>query len=110
MPALVESLDRYLRAKRIGRYHAIVNVTAMVLFALSLWLRWDTPETPATTALLLSFAGVVLALVGGWFGGELVERLGVGVAENANLNAPNSLTQPDRNELRVDKTVRHATR
>jgi hypothetical protein len=32
------------------------------------------------------------------------------VAENANLNAPNSLTQPDRNELRVDKNVRHATR
>jgi hypothetical protein len=31
-------------------------------------------------------------LVGGWLGGELVERLGVGVDDDANLNAPNSLT------------------
>ena len=80
------------RAKRIGRIHALVNVAAMVLFALSLYLRWDTLQTPATTALLFSFAGVAVALLGGWFGGELVERLGVGVSPDANLNAPNSLT------------------
>jgi len=30
-------------------------------------------------------------LVTGWLGGELVNRLGVGVHENANLNAPSSL-------------------
>jgi len=36
--------------------------------------------------------GVAAALLGGWLGGELVERLGVGVTPNANLNAPNSLT------------------
>ena len=80
------------RAKRIGRIHAIVNVGAMILFALSLYLRWDVPTVPATPALLLSFAGVLLALLGGWFGGELVERLGVGVSPDANLNAPSSLT------------------
>ena len=80
------------RAKSVGRYHAIVMVTAVVLFALSLWLRWDVPTVPATPALLCSFAGVLVALVGGWFGGELVERLGVGVSPDANLNAPNSLT------------------
>jgi hypothetical protein len=73
-------------------------------------LRYNLPEVPSTLALVLSFVGVGGALIGGWLGGELVERLGVGVAENASLNAPNSLTQPDRNELRVEKTVRHATR
>jgi len=81
------------RAKRIGTYHALVNVAAIVLFALSLGWRWSTPDTPATLALLFSFAGVVVALVGGWFGGELVERLGMSVAPNANLNAPSSLTR-----------------
>jgi uncharacterized membrane protein len=85
------------RAKRIGRIHAIVNVAAMVLFALSLYLRWDTPQTPPTTALLFSFAGVAVAMLGGWFGGELVERLGVGVSPDANLNAPNSLTSDRTN-------------
>ena len=98
------------RAKRIGRYHAIVNVTAMVLFALSLWLRWDTPETPAMTALLLSFAGVLVALVGGWFGGELVERLGVGVSPDANLDAPNSLTHGKAFEADVGHHNLHPTR
>jgi len=30
--------------------------------------------------------------VGGWFGGELVERLGIGVHEGANPDAPSSLS------------------
>ena len=98
------------RAKRIGRIHAIVNVTAMVLFALSLWLRWDVPEAPGTPALLASFAGVLVALVGGWFGGELVERLGVGVSPDANLNAPNSLTHGKAVEADVREHRLHPTR
>lgn len=96
------------RAKRIGLVHGLVNVGAMALFASSWLLRVDTPEAPPTIALALSFIGVVTAMLGGWLGGELVERLGVGVAENAHLNAPNSLTQPEANEIRIDKKVRHA--
>ena len=98
------------RAKRVGLLHGVTNLCVMILFAASLYLRSGLLETPSTLALALSFVGVGAALIGGWLGGELVERLGVGVAENANLNAPSSLTQPDRNELRVDKNVRHATR
>lgn len=96
------------RARRIGLLHGVTNLCVMLLFAASLYLRSGLPEAPSTLALALSFIGVGAALLGGWLGGELVERLGVGVAENANLNAPNSLTQPNRNELRVDKSVRHA--
>jgi hypothetical protein len=33
-----------------------------------------------------------LASLGGFLGGELVARLGVGVAEGAHLNAPSSLS------------------
>jgi uncharacterized membrane protein len=40
-----------------------------------------------------SFLGVVLASVGGWFGGELVEHLGVKVHPEANFNAPNFFNQ-----------------
>lgn len=97
------------RAKRIGRIHAMVNVVAMVLFALSLWLRWDSPNVPATTALLFSFAGVLVALLGGWFGGELVERLGVGVSPGANLNAPSSLTHDKAFEADVRQQDLHPT-
>jgi len=76
-------------------------VGAMILFAVSLMLRWDTPTTPATLALVCSFAGFLIAMLGGWFGGELVERLGVGVSPEANLNAPNSLTHGKAFEMDV---------
>jgi hypothetical protein len=58
---------------------------------------------PSTLALALSFIGVVAALLGGWLGGELVERLGVGVTPGANLNAPNSLTHGARETAQVRK-------
>jgi hypothetical protein len=38
-------------------------------------------------------------LVTGWLGGELVDRLGVGVDEGANLNATNSLAGEGRGSL-----------
>jgi uncharacterized membrane protein len=79
------------RAKRIGALHGIGNVVVLLLFAGSAWLRWPAPQTPAGVALLLSFGGLALALVTGWLGGELVDRLGVGVDEGAHVDAPSSL-------------------
>ena len=88
-------LPRNTRARSVGLYHGLGNVVVVVLFLASwLWRRPD-PLHPATGALVLSFAGVGLALVTGWLGGELVERLGVGVDEGANLNAPSSLSTSD---------------
>ena len=89
------------RASRIGLLHGLVNLCVMTLFAASWLLRRNSPEIPSTTAFALSFAGVAAALVGGWLGGELVERLGVGVAPGANLNAPNSLSQSARESKRI---------
>jgi uncharacterized membrane protein len=43
-------------------------------------------------AFVLALVGAGLALVTGWLGGELVDRLGVGVDEGANVNAPSSLS------------------
>jgi hypothetical protein len=40
---------------------------------------------------VLEVLAVGLALVTGWLGGELVERLGVGVDDGAHLDAPSSL-------------------
>ena len=80
------------RAKTIGAAHGITNVLVLLLFVASWGMRSDLPEQPQTLASILSFAGFVVSLLGGWLGGELVERLGVGVDEGANLNAPNSLT------------------
>jgi uncharacterized membrane protein len=80
------------RAKTIGATHGMVNVLTLLLFVASWGMRFDLPEQPETLASILSLVGLGTALLGGWLGGELVERLGVGVDEGANLNAPNSLT------------------
>jgi uncharacterized membrane protein len=80
------------RAKSVGLMHGLANVTVLLLFIGSWWLRSDAPEKPETLASVLSFAGAGLALVGGWLGGELVERLGVAVHDGAHLDAPSSLT------------------
>jgi uncharacterized membrane protein len=80
------------RAKRIGRLHGIGNVVVVALFAASWLLRRDDPGNPEGVAVTLSVLAVLLALVTGWLGGELVDRLSVGVEEGAHLNAPSSLS------------------
>lgn len=80
------------RAKRIGLIHGLTNATGLVIFAASFYLRMDTPTRPPFLATILAVVGAMMALVGGWLGGELVERLGIGVHSGANANAPSSLT------------------
>lgn len=79
------------RAKRVGLWHGIGNFVVVAIFSLSWVLRHDDPAEPPVSALVLGFVGTGLALVTGWLGGELVERLGVGVSRDANLNAASSL-------------------
>ncbi|MGQ0714776.1 MAG: DUF2231 domain-containing protein [Gemmatimonadaceae bacterium] len=80
------------RARRVGLLHGLGNVVVVALFAGSWLLRREAPTDPGTLALVLSFAGGALAMVTGWLGGELVDRLGVGVDEGAHVNASSSLS------------------
>ena len=80
------------RAKSVGGRHGIGNVVVVLLFAVSWWLRRGDPADPSVGVLVLELIGLGLALVTGWLGGELVERLGVGVDEGAGVNAPSSLS------------------
>jgi uncharacterized membrane protein len=89
------------RAKRIGRLHGLGNVVVVALFAASWFVRRSTPDAPTTASLVLAIAGVALALFTGWLGGELVDRLGVGVDDGAHVDAPSSLSgQPARGSAR----------
>ena len=86
------------RARRIGVQHAVGNVVVLLLFGLSLLLRsrsggWD----PSGLAIVLSFAGLAVSGFSAWLGGELVERLGVSVDEDASVDAPSSLRAPATN-------------
>lgn len=80
------------RAKRVGLLHGLGNVVVVVLFVVSWLLRANADAwVPTPWALACSFVGVVLAVATGWLGGELVERLGIGVDEGAHTDAPSSL-------------------
>jgi uncharacterized membrane protein len=95
------------RAKRIGILHGVGNLIVLLLFAGSWYLRYNAtgsdPYAPSNPALALSFSAFILVSLTGWLGGELVDRLSVGVDDGANLEAPNSLTGP------VPKSKRQTT-
>jgi uncharacterized membrane protein len=79
------------RARRVGAVHGIGNVVVVVLFAASWLVRSGEPgHSPGTLAFLLALGGALLATVTGWLGGELVDRLGIGVAPDAGPDTPAS--------------------
>lgn len=80
------------RAKSVATAHGLGNVVVIALFAIAWQLRRDEPSVAAGLPLALELIGLAVALVTGWLGGELVDRLGVGVDPGANLDAPSSLS------------------
>jgi uncharacterized membrane protein len=103
IPGLVDwiAIPRGTRAKAIGLYHAVGNVVVLALFVVSWAMRWGDPGyRPGASNIVLECLAIALALVTGWLGGELVDRLGIGVDEGANPDAPSSLThEPARGPL-----------
>jgi uncharacterized membrane protein len=80
------------RAKSIGGLHGAGNVVVLLLFVVSWYVRGRADTAPETLAYVFSWLGVGLAMWTAWLGGELVDRLGIGVDPGANVNAPNSLS------------------
>lgn len=96
IPGFVDwmSIPSNTRAHRVGLWHMGLNVVVLALFAFSLVLRAAAPAGYPIAdwpRFLPGWAGVVIALFSAWFGGELVEQLGVSVEPDAGLQAPSSL-------------------
>src|SRR5581483_6948290 len=81
------------RAKAIGLWHGLGNVVVLLLFVGSWYLRRGAVYyEPSSAAITLSCFGVGLALITGWLGAELVDRMAIGVDEGAHADSPNSLS------------------
>ncbi|MFI7022974.1 DUF2231 domain-containing protein [Micromonospora sp. NPDC049900] len=80
------------RAKRVGITHAVANLAVILLFA-AVWVVRLNAESRAAGGALIAIEVVALGILGisAWLGGELVDRLGVGVDRDAHLDAPSSL-------------------
>ncbi len=72
------------RARQIGTIHGLVNVVVVVLFIVSWSMRQASLHVPSGTAIALGLIGLAIAGFGGWLGGELVLRYGIGVHAGAN--------------------------
>lgn len=94
VPGLIDwaAIPGGTRAKAIGLWHGVGNVIVIGLFAASWVIRQDRGAEPSTIAIVLSFAGVALALLTGWLGGELVDRMGVGIDRGADVDSPGSFS------------------
>lgn len=81
------------RAKRIGLLHGASNVVVVAIFAFVWLTRGGSPDVaPTTIQFILEVAALALGSVAAWLGGELVDRLAVGVDDGAHLDAPSSLS------------------
>ncbi len=80
------------RAKSVGALHGIANVIVVALFIVSWGIRYGDPDATVGPAVILSAVGIAVALFSGWLGGELVDRLGVGVDEGAHIDSPSALS------------------
>lgn len=70
------------RVKRIGIWHMIINLLAVALFCVNLWLRMpNTTTSIAIEPIWLSVAGVIFIAISGWLGGEMVHVHGVSVVQ-----------------------------
>lgn len=65
--------------KRRATQHLVVNVSAVVLFAVAWLLRGAVDAEPPISTILLELVAVGLLTVGGWLGGTLAYRNQIGV-------------------------------
>jgi uncharacterized membrane protein len=79
VPGLIDyfSIDE-AAMKRIASLHLAINLGAVVIFAINLWLRLRLPAE-SYLPLGMSIAGVLVMGVGGWLGGEMVYVKGMAV-------------------------------
>ena len=79
VPGLIDyfSIDE-AEMKRIATLHLAVNLGAIVVFAIDLWLRFRLPAD-SHLPLVVSVVGVLAIGLGGWLGGEMVYVKGMAV-------------------------------
>src|SRR5262249_9906733 len=84
IPGIIDWLGlKEPQVKKIANWHARLNITALIVFAVSLYLRTRAGAPMVNhhmrIAFLISCLGMILIAISGWLGGELAYKHGVGV-------------------------------
>jgi nitrite reductase/ring-hydroxylating ferredoxin subunit/uncharacterized membrane protein len=83
--------ETYGRERRVGVTHGLLNTVVVVLYIVSLLIRF-TGGTPVG-AIILAFIGYALLLCAAFLGGELVFSIGTGVNHHAWQQQPEKFTR-----------------
>lgn len=96
VPGLIDyfSIDE-AEMRRIANLHLAVNLGAVVIFAINLWLRFRLP-VESNVPLGLSVVGVLAIGFGGWLGGEMVYVKGMAVEAVEKLAKKTEKPSPRR--------------
>ena len=79
VPGLIDLLSLTdARVKKIALTHMSINLVAVSLFAINIWMRANGSGNTGTPLVLSAIAIAILA-VSGWLGGAMVHEHGVGV-------------------------------
>ena len=71
---------------RIARFHLVLNLVAVGLYAISAWLRGSEGATPVS-AIAAATVGYLVLSGSGWLGGKMVYEHKLAVVENADPEA-----------------------
>jgi uncharacterized membrane protein len=68
------------KTRTIAIWHMFINLLAVSLYCVNFWMRMHRPPGD-NLPILLSAIGIVLIIISGWLGGELVYVRGVAVKQ-----------------------------
>ncbi len=99
IPGLIDyfSIDE-AEMKSIATWHMVVNLTSLLIFAVSIWVRLRIEMTGALP-LILNLCGVGLIGFGGWLGGEMVFVKGMAVQAVEDLAKENEKSAKSKTRL-----------
>jgi uncharacterized membrane protein len=87
IPALITGTIDFLAipqggaAERIAIRHMTIIITAIAMYTGSFFIRWGVEVSSGwrlISSVSLSILGLILLLIGGWLGGQLVYRYSIG--------------------------------
>lgn len=98
VPGFIDWLSLTDRAVvKIANWHARLNVIALIVFAISFYLRTTSGANLVngsyTIPVVLSVLGVVLITISGWLGGEMVFKHGVAVSSGSSTTTEKPQTR-----------------
>jgi len=81
IPGFIDLTDlQNPKTKSIAIWHMFINLLAVALYCVNFWLRMN--RAPGDNLpIVLSVIGIILIIISGWLGGELVYVRGVAVKQ-----------------------------